>query len=150
MNTHQEITIEAHGAPKGQPRPRAFSRGGHAHVFDPATAEGWKGQIALAARPLIPPAPVTTPVKVSIFFRFARPKNHFGMHKGIPYLRADAPDLHTSKPDLDNLEKAVLDTLTELHFWTDDALVSDLSSCKRYAIAPAGPNSEGATIRISF
>jgi len=32
----------ARGAPKGQPRPRAFSREGKASVYDPGTAEGLK------------------------------------------------------------------------------------------------------------
>ena len=34
------ISFTVLGDPKGQPRPKAFSRGGHAAVYDPGTAEG--------------------------------------------------------------------------------------------------------------
>ena len=44
--------LSAPGIPKGQPRPRAFSRNGHARVFDPGTAEGWKSAVAVAAQDL--------------------------------------------------------------------------------------------------
>lgn len=39
------------------------------------------------------------------------------------------------KPDLDNLEKSVLDALNG-HAWDDDNQISDLSSRKRYSLNP--------------
>lgn len=41
---------------------------------------------------------------------------------------------HTSKPDLDNLTKAVLDALTEVGFWRDDSQVYS-ASCSKYYVA---------------
>jgi Holliday junction resolvase RusA-like endonuclease len=38
----------------------------------------------------------------------------------------------TSKPDADNLAKAVLDALTDVSAWTDDSLVVSLSIVKTY------------------
>lgn len=125
------IQFIAFGDPKGQPRPRAFSRGGMTRMYDPGTAEGWKGQIAAAAMPHKPAAQLEGPLHVTLLFRFARPKSHWSK-KG---LKPTAPEYHTSKPDADNLAKAVLDCITQLRFWRDDAQVSALDVRKKYANA---------------
>jgi len=125
------IQFIAFGDPKGQPRPRAFSRGGITRMYDPGTAEGWKGQIAAAAMPHKPAAQLEGPLHVTLLFRFARPKSHWSK-KG---LKPTAPEYHTSKPDADNLAKAVLDCITQLGFWRDDAQVSALDVRKKYANA---------------
>ena len=122
------IQFTAYGDPKGQPRPRAFSRGGMTRVYDPGTAEGWKGQIAIAARGHKPSTPIEGPVIVTLLFNFARPKSH-STTKG---LRPTAPVYHTAKPDADNLAKAVLDCLTQLAFWKDDSQVCILNVRKHY------------------
>lgn len=118
------ISFEVQGDPKGQPRPRAFARkfangAVMARVYDPGTAEGWKAQIALAAKEHVPFPPLTGPVRLDIEFRFKRPKSHF-LKTG---LRSDAPFFHIGKPDRDNLEKAVMDALTTLGMWKDDGQV---------------------------
>ena len=115
-------------------------------VYDPGTAEGWKGQIAIAARPFIPAVPWECPVRVSVVFRLARPQGHYGRAKGERYLRLDAPHYHTAKPDADNLAKAVLDCLTTLGIWHDDAQVCQLDTLKIYADSP---QDEGAVIEIT-
>lgn len=33
---------------------------------------------------------------------------------------------HTTRPDVDNLTKSVLDSMTQSNFWTDDSLISEL------------------------
>ena len=40
---------------------------------------------------------------------------------------------HTVRPDLDNLEKLPIDTLTKLGFWRDDAQVYDKHTTKYWA-----------------
>lgn len=122
------ITFHIHGHPKAQPRPRAFARkmGDKyvARVFDAGTAEEWKGLIAAAARPHTPPTPLLGPVYVRTLFIFPRPNSHYVANNPARPLRADAPSWHTGKPDRDNLEKAMLDALTQLGgFWRDDAQV---------------------------
>jgi Holliday junction resolvase RusA-like endonuclease len=131
------------GVPKGQPRPKAFSRGGMARVYDPGTAEGWKGQIAQAAKPYLPATPLEMPLKVDITFYFPRPKGHYKGKKLV--LRDDAPTFHTGKPDRDNLDKACLDALTVLRMWRDDSQVCDGRIRKFYDIG----NGPGCWIRIS-
>ncbi len=129
------IAVFVPGDPKGQPRPRAFARNGRASVYDPHTAEGWKSQIARALEGKLPEHATIGPVVVSMDFRFARPKGHFGKRG----LRDAAPRWHHGKPDLDNLAKAVLDALSILRVWEDDRQVIELVLAKRWAEPGEGP-----------
>jgi Holliday junction resolvase RusA-like endonuclease len=135
------ISFFASGEPKGQPRPRAFARrmGGKfvARVFDAGTAEGWKAQIASAAVPHRPLAAIHGPVRISLTFVFPRPKKHYRANNPAKGMRDDAPRYHTGKPDNDNLQKAVMDALTQLGgFWSDDSQVAYVTSRKTYGDAP--------------
>jgi Holliday junction resolvase RusA-like endonuclease len=139
------IEFYVNGTPKGQPRPKAFARkfGAKwmARVYDPGTAEGWKSEIATAAKTHIPPQPLSGPLSVQIALHFPRPKSHSNK-KGT--LKADAPRFHTSKPDSDNAAKACLDALTALGFWLDDSQVCKLQ-CWKFYTTDGRP---GAWIRI--
>lgn len=130
-------SIYVQGQPKGQPRPRAFARGGRAAVYDPGTAEGWKGQIALAFREF-GNRKVHAPMSLLLTFHMPRPAGH--LKKNGEVKPAHASSLFAGKPDADNLAKAVMDALTTLGVWTDDALVVTLIVRKRYAttLRPAG------------
>lgn len=135
MNFPPTISFFAPGIPKGQPRPRAFIRGKRAAVYDPGTAEAWKGDIAIAWRDAGFPKPIEgCPYRVELSFRFPRPKHHY-TGKGI--LKPSSPDWHTSKPDIDNATKAVLDALTHLQLWKDDDAVASLTVSKTYG-SPTG------------
>ncbi len=127
-----EIRFYANGCPKGQPRPRAFSRGGMARVYDPGTAEGWKSQIANAAKDHLPSTPLQGPLFVGLEFYFPRPKHHYRTGRMRACLRNSAPGYHISKPDADNIIKAVMDALTTLRFWQDDSQVCDVRARKLY------------------
>ena len=125
-----EIRFCAIGDPKGQPRPRAFHRGGHASVYDPGTAEEWKSCVAIAAKPYLPAKPWECPVSMEVTFYFKRPKSHFRKNGD---LRDGSPIWMTKKPDVDNAAKAILDALTILGMWTDDDQVCRMVVFKRYA-----------------
>ncbi len=127
MTAHSIVFMVA-GEPRPQPRPRAFARkmGDKfvARVFESGTSEGWKSLIASAARPVTPPEPITGPVLVNATFFYLRPKSHFRAGNPLKGLRADAPVWHIGRPDRDNLDKALLDALTQLGgFWRDDCQV---------------------------
>lgn len=146
------VRFRVYGTPKGQPRPRAFVRRGAVHgpraaVYDPATADGWKEAVRNAALDAIacptpsPCAPFYSgrPIILSVEYIFPRPKSHFrtGKHEGV--VKENAPHWHTSKPDRNNVEKALEDALGEWPhgespvFWDDDRCVVDGRSVKRYA-----------------
>lgn len=128
------------GEPKAQPRPRAFARrmGDKfvARVYDAGTAEGWKSAIALAARGHIPASPMLGPIRLTLDFAFARPRSHYGTGRNAAVLKPTAPPDHIGKPDLDNLEKAVMDCLTTLGFWGDDSQVWSKMTSKSYSREP--------------
>ena len=120
------ITLVVLGDPKGQPRPKAFCRGGRASVYDPGTAEGWKSQIAVAAKEQgVAGLMLDMPLRVDITCYFRRPKSHYRTGKNSHILRENAPKWNASKPDRDNLDKAICDALTNLGVWRDDAQVVD-------------------------
>lgn len=43
---------------------------------------------------------------------------------------------HTTKPDLDNLAKQLMDAMTRLRFWNDDRQIVELMASKAYADKP--------------
>ena len=140
MNTEgitASINFFVPGDPKGQPRPRAFSFNGKARMYDPSTAEGWKGSIANALREACGTCDFGRhPVEVVLDFRFSRPKKHFRTGKHADEMRLDAPKFHASKPDIDNLFKAVTDALTELRVWHDDSQIVKCRCSKTYGLHP--------------
>lgn len=135
------VSFLVNGEPKGQPRPRAFARkmGGKfvARVFESGTAEGWKSCIAQAAAPVRPTAPFAGPVGLQLTFHMPRPRGHYVAGKIEKGLKPAAPVWHIGKPDNDNLQKAVMDAITQLGgFWVDDSQVASVRSRKVYSSTP--------------
>ena len=130
---NRTISFFVRGEPKAQPRPKAFARKfgskWSARVYDPGTAENWKSQIAMAAKELFPATPTEDPICLELDFKLPRPKSH---HNSKGHLKESAPVYHTNKPDADNLEKAVMDALTQLGAWRDDSQVCIKRTTKRY------------------
>lgn len=127
------ITFTVAGDPVPQPRPRVSTRGGFARAYVPARhpVHAYRQAVAEAAKA----AGVTVSddaVSAELTFLFERPKSH-RTKKGI---KKDAPALPA--PDVDNLAKAVLDSLTCVA-WHDDRQVARLTVSKGYA-------SESATL----
>jgi len=126
MSWKLHCAFDVYGEPKGQPRPRAFVRGKRAAVYDPGTAEGWKGMIALAAKDHLPASPLEGPVRLGLTFCFPRPARL--MRQRDP----EGPVLHLAKPDFDNASKAVADCLTQIGMWRDDQQVCSWIGEKYY------------------
>lgn len=132
------LYVQIVGTPKAQPRPRAFSRGGMARIYNPTTAEGWKYELANQIKHCIPPEPFECPVKVQMEFRFQRPSTHYTSKGELTKAAKRDKIYHTQKPDFDNLEKAVSDCLTELGFWRDDTQVVEWSGSKQWVSTMPG------------
>ena len=131
------LTFFCAGLPVASPRVRARSMGKFARVYMPGDADDWKMIVRNEARkawadseaPCIP-RPWQGPLCVNLTFYFPRPKAHFRKNGE---LKPNAPKWHTSKPDRDNADKAVLDALTNLGLWQDDMQVCDGRIRKFYA-----------------
>ncbi len=147
MSWRQLCEVRVDGIPKGQPRAR--SRRGFAGVYDPGTADGWRALVADAMRQHRPESPIDAPVHITVILDFPRPKSFnkrtrgaYGGGRNIPKGRV----IHTSKPDRDNADKAILDTLTQIGFLRDDSLVCAGSILKYYHAVDGRP---GATIVVN-
>ena len=120
------ITFTVPGVPIAQPRTKATTIGGYARVYTPKTADAYKASVALAFGQAHSGPPLTGPVGVEIMFLMPRPKSMIWKKRPMPR------EWHTKKPDLDNLAKAVLDSLAGLA-WVDDSQVVILGLAKRIA-----------------
>lgn len=119
-------------------RPRAILVDGRRGSPQKIKLEAWKAAIAgccdgqRTSGRLV--APFDGPVRVRIAFWLPKPKSTAGWRW-----------LAWQKPDVDKLERATLDGLTDGRVFADDAQVVDLWSRKLYA---TGSQSTGAVISI--
>lgn len=120
----------AAGLPKAQPRAKARSMGRFAQVYDPKTADDWKMIVRNEAAKVWDGVRWEGPLCVNLTFYFPRIKSHFRANGD---LKPSAPRWHTTKPDRDNCDKAVMDVLTNLGIWHDDKQVCDGRIRKFYA-----------------
>lgn len=103
------ITLSIPGDPVPQPRPRVSTAGGFARAYVPKShpVHAYRQAIALAAA-AAGLREQAKPVSVVIDAVFARPKSHLNK-SGV---KPTAPAL--PRPDVDNLAKAVLDSLQDV------------------------------------
>jgi Holliday junction resolvase RusA-like endonuclease len=153
------VFFDVLGEPKPTPRGRAVNAGKHARIYTPATADAWKHDVragaldaiaGLGGWKLIAPG---VAAEVYLGFRFERPRSHFRTGRFSGMLKPGAPSHHTQTPDKDNLEKAVLDALTEFDdmpplFWCDDCQVDDGRTSKRWADPGEKPGVAVAILEI--
>jgi len=135
------------GTPKPQPRVKAVNRGKHAGVYTPKTADAWRETLTRGlARHVDKRLEGALAVKLS--FHLKRPKSHYRTGRFSHILRDDATKYHTSKPDVDNLAKLVLDVLSKIRYYKDDSQVVLLYVTKAYAddIHPEGVKIETEVI----
>lgn len=79
--------------------------------------------------------PAHGPVRIELWFRMPRPKNHYGTGRNAGVLKRGAKIYHTSTPDLDKLVRLVKDALTGVA-WSDDSQVAEVAASKTYDECP--------------
>lgn len=129
------ITFEVPGVARGQGRPRATIRGGHASVYETAEDKSYKGLIQFHAMQKLNEEglnyPFPTPAtgfKVELVISKAIPKSFSKKKQNAAYADKILP---LTKPDLDNVAKIYLDALNGI-VWEDDSAVTSLSISKQY------------------
>ena len=127
------IAFTVPGQPVGKGRPRIGNVGAHARMFTPAKTVSYEGLVAHAAhqamqgRPLLQGAVrVLMHIDVQIPASWSKRKQAQAMTGEIR---------PTTKPDIDNIEKAIFDACNGVT-WRDDVQVVEVSKAKRYSAAP--------------
>lgn len=114
-------TLRVSSRPAAQPRHRTSRFGTYVDKDSPVHL--WKAQMVLAWREKYGAIDASGPVALALEFTFARPKK-------------PKHQQHITKPDLDNLAKAVMDSLTTARAWVDDSQVWSLTLTKAYSDDP--------------
>jgi len=136
---NRSVTFFCFGKPAAQPRPRMSKNG---HAYNPPSADAWKACVRTAWKGLAE-EPLDGAIVMRLEFQIARPKTHL-TKRGE--LTKAAPIRHTSKPDVDNLAKAVMDALEDAKAFPGDQAVTGLTITKQYCETPG---SAGCRITIT-
>lgn len=144
MADYQYFRFTVPAIPIAQPRPRAVSVGGKARVFGaPKThaVHDFKATVRMAWLKCYQPIDLICgkllegPIAVQIVFVLPRPANKIWKKRPMPRIP------HTSRPDVDNLTKSLIDALTG-QVWRDDAQVYSCSAEKYIAAGDETPHVE--------
>jgi Holliday junction resolvase RusA-like endonuclease len=134
--------------PVAQPRQRhrllKVNGRAFAQNYTPRTSpvQSFKASVAHEARAAYQGAPLSGPLKLSITFLMPRPGR-------LPWKSKPMPRRwHESKPDLDNLVKAVKDALLKI-LWHDDAQVAELVAQKLHCSGEEGPGANVVLQRLA-
>lgn len=121
------FTVDGEPVPKARPR---FTRYGR--TYTPKASAEWERKVkdaAEAALAKVPDFPAEAPVEVRLSFFLAIPDS-WPKWKRAAAVRGQVA--HMSKPDADNLAKAVLDGMNGVLF-KDDAQAVKVAAYKQYA-----------------
>lgn len=136
-----DVLFVVPGLPRGKGRPRATRRGQGVRLYTDAKTANYEALVAAAAKAEMDGRdPTGHEVEVRIWVRMPIPKS-----KPKAWRKWAADDLvkPRTKPDLDNVAKAILDACNGITF-VDDSQVTDLTVAKRYAAEP------GVTVQMNF
>lgn len=126
----------------GKPRPQGSKRWLPNGAMKEAGAENlrpWRSSVTYEAQREMRRSGLSKiegPAFVIVDFCFQRPKSHFGTGRNAGALKKDVPFFYSSQPDIDKLERAILDSMTDAGVWGDDAQVATLHATKIYADLP--------------
>lgn len=113
------------GHPKPQARPR-LARG-----FIYSKKSDWRKLVTMyAIKHGLKIGQIEGPLSINLCFFFERPKSHFRAGKFSKVLKDNASSYCTNRYDIDNLEKAVLDALTDSKLIKDDHFIVALNTRK--------------------
>ena len=140
------IRIEVFGRPAQQGSKRGFVHRGRVILVETNAKRQrqWYGNVASAAADVMKGRSLLSgPVQLSICFRFARPRAHYGTGKNSSVVKPAAPLFHTQTPDLSKLVRCTEDALTGV-VWQDDRQVIQYANITRVWTE----SSEGAVVTI--
>jgi Holliday junction resolvase RusA-like endonuclease len=104
-------------------------------MYTPTTASAFKATVAMLAEKSHPGPPLDGPVGMEIIFVLDRPKSKIWKTREMPR------EMHCGRPDIDNLVKAVMDSLKGIA-WRDDSQVACLVTSKWVASGYEQPHTQ--------
>lgn len=117
------------GQPIAKGRPRISTRGGFARAYTPVKTVAYEGLVAMAGQEAMAgAAPFEGPVAIEVTAVFQIPASWSKRRK------AEA-QWHTSRPDQDNIVKAIGDGLNGV-VWRDDSQIASSRVLKVYGERP--------------
>lgn len=126
------IEFTVYGEPTAQGRPRFAMVGGHARAYDPAKSRDYKQAVRAAALEVKPKALLDGPLRLNVTIYKAPPKSMAKKRRAMALAHEIQP---TTKPDIDNIIKAIFDSLNKL-IWYDDSQIVILHVSKWYSDEP--------------
>lgn len=139
MSGTETIKLTVLGEPLAQKRHRHASRDRNGRplpfvmTYDPSEKD--KQSLREVVQSKAPDKPLQGPLRVDLYLYYARLKGHYGTGKNAGKVKDSAPLWKITKPDRDNADKIVLDSLNKI-FWIDDAQVCDGRILKQYSEKP--------------
>lgn len=109
-----------------------FVAGGRVRFFKKKRVKEAEDFLAAMLAPYAPRKPLEGAIRLSVEWTYPYRKSE---RKAV--LRRAMDIRHTTRPDLDNLEKNLIDTMTRLAFWTDDAQVCEKHTAKFRGAEPS-------------
>lgn len=123
------LRFEVPGIPVAKGRARVTTIGGHARAYTPAKTVAYESTVALMARQAMgASSPMAGPLAVSIIATWPIPASWSKKRRESEVFKA-------SRPDLDNIAKAIGDGCNGI-VWADDSQIVDLRCVKRYGQIP--------------
>lgn len=124
------IKLSIPGIPNAQKRHRHLRMGNFVRTYDPSATEK-DDFLYKSIYQHRPEKPLVNPIILRITFYMPRPKSHYRTGKHAGELKDSAPFYHTSKSDIDNLIKFVMDSLNGVYY-KDDKQIYGISAWKIY------------------
>lgn len=142
--TTEPTTIILNMKPMACPRPRAVGFAGHARAYMPESYRKWKERAKLFIRQQYKGPKLDMPLHIIVTVVYQRPVRL--MRKKDPAERI----LKTTKPDLDNVLKSVLDALEQAGVMENDSQVVGIMAWKFYGKKISDKKSERNSIKIDI
>lgn len=83
----------------------------------------WRADAIAAMQQTYSGPKITDPVLIDATFMFPRPRSHYGTGRNHGTVKTSAPIMKATLPDLDKLQRAVGDALTQAGVIEDDRLI---------------------------
>ncbi len=130
-----KIQFQILGKPQAQERHRHSTTGKFVRTYDPSAKD--KQDFLLQAKQYTPKSPILGEVRIKVWFHMPRPKSHYrtGKYAGILKDKYKEVVWHTVRPDIDNLQKFIFDSLNGV-FWSDDSQICEIVAYKLYNEKP--------------